>query len=112
MMGPGFVSQKKAAYEQTNDLRYVWAGGDITPLYKPSELEGYPGHPGRGVGRGVHEERALRRQPAADALATLVHPTAVQSGPADTPMDDARDRWFLDASEPDIMADLKRWKRR
>jgi hypothetical protein len=29
------------------------------------------------------------------------------SGPDSTPMDDARDRWFLDASEPDIMADLQ-----
>ena len=45
MGGPGFVSQKQAAWDETNDLRYVWTAGDITPLYKPSELEGIPGTP-------------------------------------------------------------------
>ena len=40
---------------------------------------GYPGDSGRGVGRSVHEERALRRQPAADAVATLVHSTSGRS---------------------------------
>ena len=34
-------------------------------------------------------------------------PPQAEAGPSDTPMEDARDRWFLDSSEPDIMADLK-----
>ena len=107
MMGPGFVSQKKAAYEQTNDLRYVWTEGDITPLYKPSELEGIPGTPEEAWGEGIHEECAyVANRPLMPWPHWFIPPQA-EAGPSETPMDDARDRWFLDSSEPDIMADLK-----
>jgi hypothetical protein len=107
MMGPGFVSQKKAAYEETNDLRYVWTGGDITPLYKPSELEGIPGTPEEAWGEAFMKNvRAVANRPLMPWPHWFI-PLQSEAGPAETPMEDARYRWFLDSSEPDIMADLK-----
>jgi hypothetical protein len=107
MMGPGFVSQKKAAYEHTNDLRYVWTDGDITPLYKPSELEGIPGTPEEAWGEAFMKNvRFVADRPLMPWPHWFIPPQA-EAGPSDTPMSDARDRWFLDSSEPDIMADLR-----
>ena len=107
MMGPGFVSQKKAAYEHTNDLRYVWTDGDITPLYKPSELEGIPGTPEEAWGEAFMKNvRSVANRPLMPWPHWFIPPQA-EAGPSDTPMSDARDRWFLDSSEPDIMADLR-----
>ena len=106
MMGPGFVSQKKAAYEETNDLRYVWTGGDITPLYKPSELEGIPGTPEEAWGEAFMKNvRSVANRPLMPWPHWFI-PLQSEAGPAETPMEDARDRWFLDSSEPDIMADF------
>jgi hypothetical protein len=107
MMGPGFVSQKKAAYEQTKDLRYVWVGGDITPLYKPSELEGIPGTPQEAWGESFMKTvLAVANRPLMPWPVWFI-PPQTQTGPSETPIEDARYRWFLDATEPDIMADLK-----
>jgi hypothetical protein len=107
MMGPGFVSQKKAAYEATDDLRYVWTAGDITPLYKPSELEGIPGTPEEAWGKTfMNTVHAVAARPLMPWPHWFI-PLQTEAGPAETPMDDARDRWFLESSEPDIMADLK-----
>jgi hypothetical protein len=107
MMGPGFVSQKKAAFEASNDLRYVWVGGDITPLYKPSELEGIPGSPEEAWGEDFMKTvLAVANRPLMPWPHWFI-PLQTEVGPAETPMEDARDRWFLESSEPDIMADLK-----
>ncbi len=107
MMGPGFVSQKQAAYEQTDDLRYVWVAGDITPLYKPSELEGIPGTPEEAWGEAFMENVLYVANRPLMPWPHWFIPLQTQTGPSETPMDDARDRWFLEASEPDIMADLQ-----
>ncbi|MGH2614180.1 MAG: ABC transporter substrate-binding protein, partial [Thermomicrobiales bacterium] len=107
MMGPGFVSQKIAAFEQTDDLRYVWVAGDITPLYKMSELEGIPGTPEEAWGEGFMENvLSVANRPLMPWPHWFI-PLQTQTGPSETPMDDARDRWFLEAGEPDIMADLQ-----
>jgi hypothetical protein len=107
MMGPGFVSQKKAAYEASKDLRYVWIGGDVTPLYKPSELEGIPGSPeeawGEAYMKAVHTVADRPLMPWPHWFIALQS----EAGPPETPLDDARDHWFYDSSQPDIMADLK-----
>jgi hypothetical protein len=107
MMGPGTVIQKQAAFEETNDLRYVWTGGDITPLYKPSELEGIPGTPEEAWGEAfMANVLAVANRPLMPWPHWFI-PLETDAGPPETPMEDARDRWFLEASEPDIMADLQ-----
>ena len=89
MMGPGCVSQKKAAYEQTNDLRYVWTDGDITPLYKPSELEGIPGTPEEAWGEAFMKTvRYVANRPLMPWPHWFIPPQA-EAGPSDTPMEDA-----------------------
>ena len=59
---------------------------------------GYPGDAGRGVGRVVHEERARRRQPSADAVATLVHSAAVRK--PDRPIHRWKTRAIAGSSTP------------
>jgi len=105
--GPGFVSLKQAAWDETKDLRYVWVAGDITPLYKPEFLEGIPGTPEEAWGEAFMKNVLnVANRPLMPWPHWFITPQST-SGPAVTPMDDARDRWFLDASEPDIMADLQ-----
>ncbi|MFL5760704.1 MAG: ABC transporter substrate-binding protein [Thermomicrobiales bacterium] len=109
MMGPGMVMEKKAAYEASNhDLRFVWDGGILLPLYKASELEGIPGSPEEAWGDGF---MANVRAQAAIPLRPLPHwfvPPQSNSGPPDTAIEDMRSKWFYEGGDQDIKADLQK----
>jgi hypothetical protein len=107
MMGQGAVIQKQAAFAASNDLRYVWPGGDILPLYKPSELQGIPGTPDEAWGEAFMTNV---RAAAAIPLQPLPHwfiPPSAEAGPPETPYEDMRSKWFFEGGDQDVSADLK-----
>jgi ABC-type glycerol-3-phosphate transport system substrate-binding protein len=108
MMGPGMILEKQAAYEASNhDLRFVWDGGSILPLYKPSELQGIPGTPEEAWGDAF---MANVRAQAAIPLQPLPHwfvPPQSNAGPPPTAIEDMRSKWFYEAGDQDVKSDLK-----
>lgn len=107
MMGQGWVLQKQAAFAATNDLRQVWGGGDITPLYKESEIQGVPGTPDEAWGeafmKNVRDAAAIPLQPWPY---WFIKPSQ-EAGPPSTAYEDARSKWFYEGGDQDIASDLQ-----
>jgi extracellular solute-binding protein len=107
MMGPGMVVQKQAAFDASNDLRFVWIGDILLPIYKPSEIEGIPGSPEEAWGDTF---MANVRAQAAIPLQPLPHwyvPPQSNSGPPNLAIEDMRSKWFYEGGDQDIKADLQ-----
>jgi ABC-type glycerol-3-phosphate transport system substrate-binding protein len=107
MMGPGMVVQKKAAFAETNDLRYVWVSDILLPIYKPSEIEGVPGSPDEAWGKPFMDNvRAAAAIPLQPYSHWFIGPQA-EAGPPLTPYEDARSKWFFEGGNQDIRGDLQ-----
>jgi hypothetical protein len=107
MMGPGMVVQKQAAFDASNDLRFVWGGDILLPLYKPSEIKGVPGTPEEAWGDAF---MANVRSQAAIPLQPLPHwfvPPQSNSGPPNLAIEDMRSKWFYEGGDQDIKSDLQ-----
>jgi hypothetical protein len=107
MMGPGMVIQKQAAFAASNDLRYVWGGDILLPIYKASEIEGVPGSPDEAWGKTFMDNvRAAAAIPLQPLPHWFITPQA-EVGPPETPYEDARSKWFFEGGDQDIRADLE-----
>lgn len=107
MMGPGFVSQKQAVYEATNDLRMVYDWANITPVFGPQALAGLPGTPDEAWGTHFMDAvRAAQDIPLVPKDAWYI-PAEATVGPTGVPMDDAFSRWFYEPGDIDVLTDLQ-----
>jgi len=106
MLGPGFVAQKQALFEVTQDPRTVYDFERITPIYAASELEGLPSSADEAWGtKFMDTVRAVNSRPLQPRDAWYL-PAEEEVGPTSSAMDDMLSRWSYEPGEFDIAADL------
>jgi ABC-type glycerol-3-phosphate transport system substrate-binding protein len=102
--GPGYVRQKKAAWELGKDLKKVYT--EATPLRGMDPIDGVPGSLEDAWGpefvQAVQEATQLPTLPDQGAY----FPAEENPGPEATAMDDAQSKWQFERRQPDIAADL------
>lgn len=107
MMGPGFVEQKVALHTALKDLRIVYDWANITPVFSAEALPGLPGSPDEAWGKTFMDAvRAVRDRPLAPIDAWYIPPEETV-GPTDDATTDMFTRWFYEAGQMDIRADLQ-----
>lgn len=102
--GDGFVAQKQAIYDATEDLQKVWS--DPTPLAGNVEIPGVPGSVAEAWGQRYADNVA-----AAAALPLIPNqsnylPAEENPGPSSTAIEDATSAWMYEKGNVDVGADL------
>ncbi|GAB3763297.1 ABC transporter substrate-binding protein [Microlunatus parietis] len=102
--GDGFVKQKQAIYEATEDLQKVWS--DPTPLAGNVEIPGVPGSVAEAWGQRYADNVA-----AAAALPLIPNqsnflPVEENPGPSSTAVQDATSAWMYEKGSVDVDAGL------
>lgn len=106
VLGEGYDQQKKGIWSATKDLQQVF--GDPAPLNGRLKIDGIPGGIedawGESFPKAVAEASAIPLLPDRGNY----FPAEDKTGPAETPVEDARSRWSFERGKVDIRADLSK----
>ncbi|HEY8454014.1 MAG TPA: extracellular solute-binding protein [Actinopolymorphaceae bacterium] len=103
----GWVEQRKAVYEATNDPKHVYDWANIMPLFK-GLLDQVPSSPEEAWGtKFMNEVRRAAQIPIAPNEA-FYFPAEPNPAPSSTIRDDMTSRWTNERGNLDLRADLKK----
>lgn len=105
MLRDGFIRQKEVIYEHTEDLHRVYDWANIMPIIEGT-LEDLPGTPEEAWGEEFMETmRKASEHPLIPSEAWYI-PAESATGPTDDALNDTRTKWWYEAKDTDLAADL------
>jgi ABC-type glycerol-3-phosphate transport system substrate-binding protein len=103
----GWIAEKKAVFESTNDPTQVYAWADFMPLYK-GNLEAVPSSPEEAWGETfMNEVRRAGQTPIAPNEA-FYFPPEPNAAPTATVREDMTSRWTSERGSLDLRGDLQK----